>query len=64
MMGTADPTNEKWTDKERKFLFDENNKPIVRTLDNFKVGLKVPDKLIPKRITGGVVLRETTYEMR
>ena len=64
MMGTADPTNEKWTDEERKFLFDENNKPIVRTLDNFKVGLKVPDKLIPKRITGGVVLRETTYEMR
>lgn len=35
-----------------------------RTLDDFKTGLKVPSKLIPKTIKGGVLLVETTYEMR
>ena len=35
-----------------------------RTLYDFKVGLKIPGKLLPKRIPGGVVLVETTYEMR
>lgn len=35
-----------------------------RTISDFKVGLKVPGKLMPKRIKGGVVLLDTTYEMR
>ena len=35
-----------------------------RGLEDFKVGLKVPSKLLPKRIRGGIVLNETTYEMR
>ena len=35
-----------------------------RTLEDFRVGLKVPCKLMPKRIKGGVLLVETTYEMR
>lgn len=35
-----------------------------RTLEDFRVGLKIPGKLMPKRIKGGVVLVETTYEMR
>ena len=35
-----------------------------RTIEDFKVGLKVPGKLMPKRIPGGVVLMDTTYEMR
>ena len=33
-------------------------------LEDFKIGLKVPGKLRPKRISGGVVLEETTFEMR
>lgn len=33
-------------------------------LTDFKVGLKVQGKLIPKRIKGGVLLVETEYEMR
>ena len=33
-------------------------------LSDFKVGLKVPGKLVPKRIKGGVLLVETNYEMR
>lgn len=35
-----------------------------RTLSDFKVGLRVPGKLLPKRIKGGVVLTDTYYEMR
>lgn len=34
------------------------------TLSDFKVGLKIPGKLIPRQIPGGVLLKETTYEMR
>lgn len=33
-------------------------------LRDFRVGLKVPGKLVPKRIKGGVLLVETNYEMR
>lgn len=36
----------------------------TRTIEDFKIGLKVWGKLIPKRIKGGIVLMETTYEMR
>lgn len=35
-----------------------------RTLKDFDIGLKVPGKLRPKRIRGGVLLVPTTYEMR
>lgn len=63
MQGTAD-VNEDWSDEEKEFLFDKNNKPIVRDYSDFKVGLKVPDKLRPIRIRGGVLLVNTTYEMR
>ena len=63
MKGTAD-VNENWSDDEKEFLFDKDNKPIVRDYSDFKVGLKVPDKLRPIRIRGGVLLVNTTYEMR
>ena len=35
-----------------------------RKLTDFKIGLKVPGKLLPKRIEGGILLVDTTYEMR
>lgn len=63
MQGTAD-ANENWSDEEKEFLFNKDNKPIVRDYSDFKVGLKVPDKLRPIRIRGGVLLVNTTYEMR
>lgn len=63
MQGTAD-IDENWSDEEKEFLFDKDNKPIVRDYSDFKVGLKVPDKLRPIRIRGGVLLVNTTYEMR
>ena len=35
-----------------------------RTIQDFKVGLRVPGKLLPKRIRGGVLLVDVPYEMR
>ena len=35
-----------------------------RTLEDFKLGLEVPGKLLPKRIPGGVLLVDTSYKMR
>ena len=54
-----------WSEEEKEFLFDKDTgKAIHRTFDDFKIGLKVPGKLRPKRIRGGVLLVETSYEMR
>lgn len=54
-----------WTDEEKQFLFNsETRLPIKRTMEDFRVGLKVPGKLRPKRIRGGILLVETSYEMR
>ena len=50
--------NENLTPEEKQFL------SIKRDLTDFNIGLKVPGKLLPKRIRGGVVLTPTTYEMR
>lgn len=47
-----------FTEEEKEFL------SVKRTLKDFCVGLKVPGKLMPKRILGGIVLNESTYEMR
>lgn len=54
----------RYTEAELKFLFDENKQPIKRTYNDFTVGLVVPSKLMPKRIAGGTLLVETTYEMK
>lgn len=48
-------------DYEEEFI---NNKGNKRTLTDFKIGLTVPSKLMPKRIQGGVLLVDTTYQMR
>lgn len=37
---------------------------VNRTITDFKTGLKIPAKLMPTRIAGGVVLRNTTFEIR
>lgn len=57
-------TYKPWTPEEIDFLFDDDSKPIVRSYEDFKVGLTVPGKLLPKRIMGGILLVETTYQMR
>lgn len=49
---------DKMNEDERDFVL------IPRSLTDFRIGLVVPSKLIPKRIRGGVLLVESTYEMR
>lgn len=49
---------EDYNDEEKEFVLTK------RTLDDFKVGLKIYGKLMPKHIKGGILLTETTYEMR
>ena len=58
MLGYEPKEDDKYTEDELKFL------KTKRTLMDFKIGLKIPGKLIPKRIRGGVLLVDTTYEMR
>lgn len=49
---------DEYSEEELDFL------KVKRDLTDFKVGLKVPGKLLPKQIPGGTLLVETTYEMR
>lgn len=51
---TIEPRNK----EEEEFL------SVKRSLTDFNVGLRVPSKLLPKRIHGGIVLTDTYYEMR
>lgn len=56
---TIENTQVDFTNKdELKFLSTKRN------LTDFKIGLKVPGKLRPVRIKGGILLVDTTYEMR
>ena len=48
----------KLSDDEKDFI----DQP--RTIRDFKRGLVIPGKLLPKRIQGGIVLQQTTFEMR
>ena len=54
----------------RDINIDEHNQEEIeflkthRSIEDFKSGLIVPSKLIQKKIMGGVILHNTTYELR
>lgn len=54
------------TEEQLDFLYEdkEHTVPKKRKITDFDTGLTVPGKLLPKRIQGGVVLKDTFYEMR
>lgn len=56
-MGEKEAT-QKQKEKYKDFL------SVKRTLNDFRIGLKVPSKLKPKNIKGGVILVEEDYTMR
>lgn len=58
MEGYVPTETDDYTEDELDFL------QTKRTLEDFREGLKIPGKLMPKRIRGGVLLVDTTYEMR
>lgn len=47
-----------------KQLFIEGMKEGKYSMSDFTIGLSLPGKLLPKRIPGGTILVDTTYEMR
>lgn len=51
------------SDRCKQYFIDGINNNEY-TLEDFKIGLQLNGKLIQKRIKGGVILEETTYEMR
>ena len=58
MQGYQVSSEDDFTEEEVEFLQKK------RKLEDFDIGLRVPGKLMPKRIEGGVLLVETSYEMR
>ena len=58
VIGYSEDEIEGYTEEEKEFVKKR------RTINDFKVGLKVPGKLLPKRIRGGVLLVDVPYEMR
>lgn len=60
MQDNTEETVADLTDKtHRDFVLEKK-----RTISDFTVGLLVPGKLVPRTVAGGVVLTETSYEMR
>lgn len=52
---------------EEKEIYNEDEQKTISAnlnLTDFNLGLKLTGKLLPKRIKGGIVLLDTTYEMR
>ena len=49
--------DEHWTTEELDFA------KTKREITDFKIGLTIPGKLIPRRIPGGVILEKTPYEI-
>lgn len=58
MAGYEIKEGDDFTEEEKEFLSKK------RTIEDFSVGLRVPGKLLPKRIKGGVVLTDVPFEMR
>lgn len=58
MEGYEPTEDDEFTKEDLDFLSQKRN------MEDFTIGLKVPGKLLPKRIRGGVLLVDTIYEMR
>ena len=56
--GKQEKDDTEYTEEELEFI------KTKRTIKDFNVGLRVPGKLLPKRIPGGVLLVDVPYEMR
>lgn len=60
MIGATDTDKEKYKNDEEKLKFITTK----RTMKDFKAGLTISGKLIPKCIKGGVVLEESYFTLR
>lgn len=57
-MSIRGETDEKLTKEEQEFV------SVKRNIEDFKLGICVPGKLISTRIKGGILLKENKYNMR
>ena len=62
-------TEEEWIEQDADYWnkLSQNAKDFIlkhREMSDFTLGLLIPDKLMPKTIIGGVLLKTTTYQMR
>lgn len=66
MEGWNKEEEQEMTEDQLDFLYDGEQRevPKIRTIQDFDFGLRVPGKLLPKRIRGGVLLVDTVFEMR
>lgn len=69
LLGYNEGMYESLSDDYKEFIKNLNKEEIEfistkREVDDFRKGLRIPSKLIPKQIAGGIVLMETSYEMR
>lgn len=60
---TEEEKKDDYSEEELRFLF-KNDKQIIRSIYDFKRGIEIPGKLLPKRIHGGILLKETSFKMR
>ena len=58
MKGYQYKEGDDYTEDELRFLATD------RSIEDFSIGLKVPGKLYPRRVPGGIVLTDGFYEMR
>ena len=58
MQGYIPSEYDNYTEEELEFVMTK------RELSDFKVGLRVPGKLRPMRVRGGIILVDTPYQMR
>lgn len=58
MQGYEPKDEDGYTEEQLEFL------KTKRELEDFKIGLRIPGKLMPKRIRGGILLVDSSYEMR
>lgn len=53
------PSSNKYTEDELEFIGSHSF-----TIEDFKIGIELPGRLMPTRIHGGILLKEDTYRMK
>lgn len=56
---TGKPSSDKYTEDELDFIGKHSF-----TIEDFKIGIELPGRLMPTRIHGGILLKEDSYRMK
>lgn len=61
ILKAQNPDKEKRTEKQDELIAKYDFLAVKRSLEDFKVGLSVPGKLMPRRISGGTLLADSYF---